>query len=101
MQRLMAQAQRIAVDGAVEFIARRPAPFTHQGLIAAEGAQPIPEWRPSGGNTQVGKQLFDSAASGQVCACSNRSPFHEMEMAVDKPRRDGSARKPHHPGLLT
>jgi len=101
MKRLVAETQRIAGDGAVEFVAGRTAPIAHQRFVATEGAQPIAGGSAAGGDAEVSKQIIDTAAARHVNAGSYRGRFHEMKVAVDKSGGDRAARQADHSGFLT
>src|SRR5277367_6513401 len=101
MERLVAETQGIAGDGAIEFVAGRTTPIAHQRFIATEGAQPITSGSAAGGDAEVGEQIIDPAAACHVNTGGYRSRLHEMKVAVDKSGCDGAARQADHPGFLT
>src|ERR1700674_5299085 len=98
MKRLVAQAQRIAPDRGVELGTRGAEPFTHQSLIAAEGPQPISRRGLAGSDAQVAQQIANAAAAGDVQSRRHRSPFHKVEMAIDKARRNRASSQPNQMG---
>ena len=96
----MAQAQRITGDGAVKFVAAGAPPIEHQRFVAAKRPQPVASRRTSSGDAEVGQEVIDAAAAGNINAGRDGRCLHEMEVAVDKAGGDCATPQPDHPGLL-
>src|ERR1700677_2995562 len=101
MKGLVAEAQGVAGDGAVKFVAGRTAPIAHQRFIATEGAQPITGGSAAGSDAEVSEQIIHAAATRNINARGYRGRLHEMKVAVDKSGRHGAARQADHTGFLT